>query len=828
MSLWLNFKGEKMPSGVKAAVKKEPISYGKDVIAVLLLFVAIFVVLCLTSYHPADPGLNSISNVRQIKNLGGLIGAYTADILLTVFGISAYVVAALLFVMSLLQFVRKKLKLRAREIVSYILLLFAASALIHLHFETLDLRGHAIAGGGIIGGLIGELLINYLNRVGAALVLSAATLLFFMLATHITLVTMGNGLYIASKWIGRVVGRLSALVWTQVAAFAKEIPPFVSLIFSIGKRLMTKAETEPELDTSKLLGSDHQTDAEAISQMSEVINIDPIRAAKAAKHQQAAASGTPAAATKNTETDEASGPKILSRADLKPRRKGDDQLRFLQMNCEGYTPPPLSLLDSPEKQKIKIDEEALKKQSLFLEKKLLDFDVEGHVMAIHPGPVITMYEFEPAIGTKINQITNLEDDLALALGGRSVRVVAHLPGKAAVGVEVPNRDREIVWLKDIISSTSFEKSASHLSFALGASTDGRPMVTDLTKMPHLLVAGATGSGKSVAIHAMIISILYKSTPEDVRFILVDPKMLELSPYNGIPHLLLPVVTKPKQTILAMRWAVREMERRYRILSASGARHIIGYNEKIRNKELPIISPEEAAELLKHDKEAITHTGVLPYIVIIIDELADLMMTVTQEMEETITRLAQMARAAGIHLVLATQRPSVDVITGLIKANFPARIAFKTSAKHDSRTILDTIGAETLLGAGDMLFMAPSGANNLIRIHGSYVTEPEVSRIVAHLKQQGQTLYDESIIASPQETEGVGENFDDIDEEVYDKAVALVAETRQASISMIQRRLRIGYNRAARMIERMEAEGIVGPADGSRPREVLAQNIEKTA
>lgn len=791
-----------MPPAVRSMTRKEPIDYGKDVLAVLLIVIAVFVVLCLVSYNPADPALNSISNVKHIKNLGGVVGAYSADILLTVFGISAYVIAALLFVMSLLQLVGRKLKLRVREVIFYVLLLISASSLIHLRFESIDLRGHAIAGGGMIGGLIGEILVGYLNRAGAALILSAAVLLFFMLATHITLVSIGDAVYVAAKWLVKVFGSAAGVIWGYAAQFLKKIPPFIKTVFSIGRQLAKRA-AEKDVEISKPSGPDAET-----------LNLEPIRQSKVVPLRPQTA-----AAAKPQETEAENGPKILARADQKTRRKTDDQLKFLQMNCEGYTPPPLSLLDAPEKQKIKIDEDALKKQSQFLEKKLLDFEVEGKVTAIHPGPVITTYEFEPAVGTKINQISNLEDDLALALGGRSVRVVTHIPGKAAVGVEVPNRDREIVWLKDIISSSHYEKSASHLSLALGVGTDGRPMVTDLTKMPHLLVAGATGSGKSVAIHSIIVSILYKSSPEDVRFILVDPKMLELTPYDGIPHLLLPVVTKPKQTVAALRWAVKEMERRYRLLSACGARHIGGYNEKIRNNEVQIISHEEAGQLLTQDKEAITHTGVLPYIVIIVDELADLMMTVGQEMEEKITRLAQMARAAGIHLILATQRPSVDVITGLIKANFPARIAFKTSSKYDSRTILDTIGSETLLGAGDMLFMTPSGGN-LIRIHGSYVTEPEVARIVAHLKQQGQPVYDESILAAPSES-GVGaEDFDDMDEEVYDKAVALVAETKQASISMIQRRLRIGYNRAARMIERMEAEGIVGPADGSKPREVL--------
>jgi S-DNA-T family DNA segregation ATPase FtsK/SpoIIIE len=406
-----------------------------------------------------------------------------------------------------------------------------------------------------------------------------------------------------------------------------------------------------------------------------------------------------------------------------------------------------------------------------------------------------------------------------------VRILPHLPGKAAIGIEVPNGDRETVWIKDIISSKAFQKGTSKLALALGVNAEGHPMVTDLTKMPHLLVAGATGSGKSVGINSMIISMLYKLSPQDVRLILVDPKMLELSIYEGIPHLLLPVVTKPKKAIVAMRWAVKEMERRYRLMAASGTRNLIGYNEKIKQGTIELITEEEADRRLAEDKEAVCHTGHLPYIVIIIDELADLMMTASQDMEETITRLAQMARAAGIHLILATQRPSVDVITGLIKANFPSRISFKVTARHDSRTILDSIGAEQLLGHGDMLFMTPSGGN-LIRVHGSFVNEDEISRVVEHIKQQGDPVYNEAILAAQEESATAVPGFDDEDDELYDHALKIVAETRQASISMVQRRLRIGYNRAARLIEKMEAEGVVGPAEGSKPREVLIGNIER--
>ncbi|MBI4126239.1 MAG: DUF87 domain-containing protein, partial [Deltaproteobacteria bacterium] len=468
----------------------------------------------------------------------------------------------------------------------------------------------------------------------------------------------------------------------------------------------------------------------------------------------------------------------------------------------------------------------LRKNSMLLEKKLTDFEDAGRVTAIHPGPVITMYEFEPAPGTKVNKVTNLEDDLSLTLGGRSVRIIPHLPGKAALGIEVPNHERETVYIKDIIASTSFQKSSNKIPLAIGTNTEGHPVVADLSRMPHLLIAGATGSGKSVCINAMITSILYKLSPEEARMILVDPKMLELSVYDGIPHLLLPVVTKPKQAVSAMRWAVREMERRYRLMADCGARHIAGYNEKVKKGEVNILAPSEQDEMLKQNPEAAIHTGSIPYIIVIIDELADLMMTASQEMEETITRIAQMARAAGIHLILATQRPSVDVVTGLIKANFPARISFKVSGRHDSRTILDSIGAEKLLGAGDMLLMSPSGGE-ILRHHGCLITDGEIARVVTHLKQQGEPVYDETILEQAEKDEtAAAMGFDDIDDELYDQAVHIVTETRQASISMVQRRLRIGYNRAARLIERMEAEGVVGRAEGSKPREVLSSAFQK--
>jgi len=486
--------------------------------------------------------------------------------------------------------------------------------------------------------------------------------------------------------------------------------------------------------------------------------------------------------------------------------------------------PPISLLEADVEKRQKIDRESLIMNSRILEKKLLDYGVEGRVVEVRPGPVITVYEFEPAPGVKVSRIVNLADDLALALSALSVRIVAPIPGKAVVGIEVPNVNRETVFLKEIIDSDPFRASKSKLSFGLGKDISGEPFTVDLVRMPHLLVAGSTGSGKSVSINSMICSILFKANPEEVRFLMIDPKMLELSDYEGIPHLLLPVVTNPKKAAVALKWLVDEMERRYTVLAERGVRNIEHYHQRMEKglKEKGKVYKRRGDTLEGEGEESLEPMERLPYIVVVIDELADLMMISSRDVEESITRLAQMARAVGIHLILATQRPSVDVLTGIIKANFPARISFQVTSKVDSRTILDTIGAEHLLGTGDMLFLPP-GSSKLIRIHGAFVSSPEIKRIVEFLKRQGKPSYDASILSEvKKEKEATGEEEYD---EKYDEAVAFVAETGQASISLIQRRFRIGYNRAARIIEKMEEEGIVGPSDGIKPREVLIKKIE---
>jgi S-DNA-T family DNA segregation ATPase FtsK/SpoIIIE len=516
---------------------------------------------------------------------------------------------------------------------------------------------------------------------------------------------------------------------------------------------------------------------------------------------------------------------------------------FIKLGQGAFQLPPIHLLDYDDSQVISIDHSVMLERSARLAQALSEYGVKGEVTAIRPGPVVTMYEFAPAAGTRLNKITRLTDDLAMSLGALAVRILAPIPGKSVVGFEVPNDEREIVYLKEIIADDEFQKCNAKLPLCLGKDIDGAPVAVDLARMPHLLVAGTTGSGKSVAVNSMITSLLYNKTPDDVRLILVDPKMLELNVYEGIPHLLLPVVTDPKKANLALRWAVDEMERRYDLLATMGVRDIANYNRKVAKlwakhdadvlqraadearrlaeDEEDLEVTEERAQLalaldLDHDEPP----EKLPNIVVVIDEFADLMMCAPKDVETSVARIAQKARAAGIHLILATQRPSVDVITGLIKANFPSRIAFQVTAKVDSRTILDQGGAEALLGSGDMLFT--DRGSIVRRIHGCYIGEDEIRNIVDFLKTQGKPVYNHEILRAREEDEdGELAAAEDMDE-MYDRAVALVAETRQVSISMIQRRLRVGYNRAARMVEHMEVQGVVSPPDGTNRREVLIQ------
>lgn len=569
------------------------------------------------------------------------------------------------------------------------------------------------------------------------------------------------------------------------------------------------------------------------------------------------------------------------------KEKEQEQFAFVGGRTR-FTLPPLDVLTADRKERSALDKEAFISTAEKLRAKLADFGIDGEVVEIRPGPVVTMYEFLPGPGIKVSKIASLADDLAMAMEAMRVRIVAPIPGKGVVGIEVPNRDRETVYLREIVEQDVFQRSASKLTMALGKDIEGMPYVFDLAKAPHLLIAGTTGSGKSVAVNAMIMSILLKATPEEVRFLMVDPKMLELSVYEGIPHLLLPVVTDPKKAALALRWAVEEMERRYALLAEAGVRNIAGFNKLVegaggdarallaareteaqakkaarpastlivdvadgeseeealsraRAESLGVPIPRESPEDLRTSlemeggpREPLTVEGTLPkaeaselrklpYLVVIIDELADLMMVASREVETSIARLAQMARAAGIHLMVATQRPSTDVVTGVIKANFPTRITFMLRTKPDSMTILGTTGAEALLGMGDMLLMPPT-SSHLTRVHGAFVSEPEIKAAVDHLKAQGKPVYDESILRAREEDATDGMVEDELSDELYDQALATVSDMRQVSISMLQRKMRIGYNRAARMIERMERDGVVGPADGAKPREVYLRPL----
>ncbi len=734
----------------------------------ILVPLAVYFIISLLSYDVTDPGSFASAENERIRNLGGVTGAYLADFLLHFLGYFAY------FLPLGLLFVAWRLYHEARDADApwmdtliksggFVATLIAGCSLANMHADTGDAP---YSGGGILGEVFGSAVLSGFGFVGSSLILSAIFL------AGITLFTGISWLGLMDR-VGELTLRLGRFVQFKLDQFKD---------WRLGRQARTERE-EVRIKDAKIRATRKPPVIESFE--SDV-----------------------------TESK---------------RSEGDKQMSLFKTLPAGKL-PPLSLLDTPKKQAAGYSRDELEVLSRQLEIKLADFKVNAKVVGIYPGPVITRFEVEPAAGIKASKVVSLAKDLARGLSIISVRIVDVIPGKPYIGIEIPNAVRETVYLSEILRSIEYDKSRSPLTLGLGKSIAGEAVIVDIAKMPHLLVAGTTGSGKSVAVNAMIISLLYKATPDEIKLIMVDPKMLELSVYEGIPHLLAPVVTDMKEAANALRWCVAEMERRYKLMAALGVRNLAGFNRKVhkaRDEGQPLTDPffdangaapgDQAAEL-EH----------LPYIVVIIDEFADMMMIVGKKVEELIARLAQKARAAGIHLILATQRPSVDVITGLIKANIPTRMAFQVSSKIDSRTILDQGGAEQLLGHGDMLYLPPGKAQPR-RVHGAFVDDHEVHAVVNYFTTHHQPNYQEGILDSVQLTDdgqmlsetGLPEGTDSDVDELYDKAVFVVTESRKASISYVQRRLRVGYNRAATIVEQLEENGVVSAPAHNGAREVLA-------
>jgi DNA segregation ATPase FtsK/SpoIIIE, S-DNA-T family len=764
-----------------------------------LLISTAFFALSVSSYSRDDPTWNYYigGDSTMVRNLGGIVGAAVADWALQGLGsaVFVYVGIGILGAWHLLGVVT--------TIWRGGILLAAVSAGTYLLCAQDPFFGPGIPNGGVLGRWLADTLIRYLNETGAYFVLiSAMIFVLFVGVEHRILYRLwwswrqGIGGYIQNGL------RPICRGWLDLVAAVEAVVARVRHWRYTGLALRQKLQPQwpfplRAVETphpQRLMPIEDEAIMHAATEDSRHVDNAPLQEVAHALH-------TAAAPDRDITSAVAVPP-----APLRPPPRRRHHMRLL---------PTLDVLDEVGPTHRDQSPEELKDQAYFLEQKLRDFGVEGEVAQVLPGPVITMYEFAPAPGIKVSKIVNLQDDLALVMRALSVRVVAPIPGKAVVGIEIPNKRRETVRLRALLDSEEFQTSSAKLILALGKDILGKPVVTDLALIPHLLIAGATGSGKSVGLNSMICSLLFRATPADVKMIMIDPKMLELSIYDGIPHLLVPVVTHPKKAAVALRRVVEEMERRYQLMARKGVRSIAQYNQAI---DAPIDSKAAAPEPSTTLAAFPPPMEKLPYLVVVIDELSDLMMVSSREVEDSLTRIAQMARAAGIHLIVATQRPSVDVLTGVIKANFPARVSFQVSSKTDSRTILDANGAEKLLGRGDMLFLSP-GTSKSQRIHGAYVSEAEINRLVAAWKELEQPHYDDSFLVPSGDQDDPEEAEYD---EKYDEAVALVARIGQASISMLQRRLRVGYNRAARMIETMEREGVVGPADGVKPREVLVR------
>jgi DNA segregation ATPase FtsK/SpoIIIE, S-DNA-T family len=749
----------------------------KELYGILLFFSIVLTSVSLFSYHASDPCVaNNFFNIPDnIHNAFGLLGAHLAGFFIFLFGMGAFWIPLILCLISVWLLKGRSVKIILLTLLGGLFLMICTGGILFLFKDYYPVLGTSISSGGIIGISFTSFLLKYANTTGCIIVLLFFFSTGFIFVTGISIISLG--IFLRKKTI-ELLRRITDDFYNFIDFFNKMVKKWK------GKR----EEAKKEIDITPAF-----TKKEIIIKIPEKIP-----------------------ETENFPIlKDIFEPTIVELEEKDSDFIPDVEFNDIREKVE-FNLPLISFLDEKKKIEKNIDTDLLKEKSRILESKLNDFNVSGEVVEILPGPVITTFEYRPASGIKISKIAGLSDDLALALSAISIRIVAPIPGRDVVGIEIPNEEREIVNLRELMASKDFVLSPSMLTLGLGKDLLGKPIVTKMDSMPHLLIAGATGTGKSVGLNAMIISLLYKATPDDIKMIMIDPKRIELSVYNDIPHLISPVVTDMKKATNALFWAVREMERRYELLEQTGFRNIVQYNHMVASQTVNKIEDPDAA-----DKEQFKK---LPYIVVIVDELADLMMVASKDVEFALTRLAQMARAAGIHLIIATQRPSVDVLTGSIKANFPTRISFQVSSKVDARTIFDGGGPESLLGNGDMLF-CPPGTGKLVRIQCAYISEKEIAKVTKFLKDQRSPDYIEDITIS--ESDDGDKGFDDSDyDEKYDEAVALVTKTRQASISFVQRRLRIGYNRAARLVEIMEFEGIVGPQVGSKPREILVRSYDE--
>lgn len=832
-----------------------------------IILLAIFMMLSLVSYHASDPGWSQTAWGGDIRNAAGPAGAWLADILLFAFGFSAYLVPFFMVLVGWVTLWRPRalsdicyLTLSLR-IIGFLMLLLSLLALASMNVGNI----YYFSSGGLIGDMLASALTSMFGSLGTTLVLLcgfATGVTFFSGWSWLLIVErLGAAVLNAPHWFSRIPQRL--VDWqsgvgrrdqshsepaapTQTAAIAESEPSMSEAGFvgwrrfkeRLGGQVESDTDSEPEWEAEQddplLAPVATSTEKRApIQKKTPPVRKEPVLGAVS---EQDTAIATLAEANGWTLDDDDDDEAL----DLPWLNEGDDPAAEAPVSAPAApAPPPVSskrkdlsplpsveLLDLPKPRQHTVSEAELDRIARLVEAKLADYNVQANVVGVYPGPVITRFELDLAPGVKVSKITNLARDLARSLSAISVRVVEVIPGKPYVGLELPNTRRETVYLREVMDSEAFARNDHPLTLVLGQDIAGEPVIVNLAKMPHVLVAGTTGSGKSVGVNVMILSMLYKATPDEVRFIMIDPKMLELSVYEGIPHLLTEVVTDMKEAANALRWCVGEMERRYKLMSAMGVRNLKGFNTKVQDAidageplRDPLWEPTQSMDTYPPALEK------LPHIVVVIDEFADMMMIVGKKVEELIARIAQKARAAGIHLILATQRPSVDVITGLIKANIPTRMSFQVSSKIDSRTILDQQGAESLLGMGDMLYL-PAGDSNPTRVHGAFVDDHEVHRVVAAWKERGEPNYIEDILSGDVGADGLlpGEAPEGGDEDLdplFDEAVAFVVESRRGSTSSVQRKLKIGYNRAARMIEQMEYQGIVSSAGGNGQREVLA-------